>query len=329
MVRPLRIEYPDAVYHVTCRGNERKAIFKDDKDRRRFLDVLNQSIEIYNIEVFSYVLMKNHFHFLIKTPLGNLSMFMRHFNITYTSYFNRRHRRVGHLYQGRYKSMVIDSNEYLSVVSRYIHLNPVRIKEMRKKNVEEKFKYLNDYKWSSFPGFINRRKMETFVNYEPVLLDFGGVNAGGRKEYKKLIFSNMADGLEIKDKVIGQSILGGEEFIEWIKSNFFEKDRDRERPSLLRIQKYKAKETIIEAVEKEVGKNIDWIKKERGTLRQITMDLLYRLGGLKSRAIADIFGVDYSTVSIGRKRLREKLKKEKKTRNLMRDLEANLSMLKI
>lgn len=329
MVRPLRIEYPDALYHVTCRGNERKAIFKDDKDRKSFLDVLSQSREIYNVEVFSYVLMKNHFHLLIKTPLGNLSMFMRHFNITYTSYFNRRHRRVGHLYQGRYKSMVIDSDEYLSVTSRYIHLNPVRIKEIRKKSVEEKFKYLNNYKWSSFPGFISKRKMEAFVNYEPVLLEFGGVNKRGRKEYQKLICSNMADGLEIKDQVIGQSILGGEEFIEWIKINFFEKVRDRERPSLLKIQKYMAKEAIIEAVEKEVGESIDWIKKERGMLRQITMDLLYRVGGLTGRAVADIFGVDYSTVSIGRKRLREKVKKDKKTRNLVRRLEENLSMLKI
>jgi len=329
MVRPLRIEYPDAVYHVTCRGNERKAIFKDDKDRRSFLDVLNQSSEIYNIEVFSYVLMKNHFHFLIKTPLGNLSMFMRHFNITYTSYFNRRHRRIGHLYQGRYKSMVIDSDEYLSIVSRYIHLNPVRIKEMRKKSVEEKFKFLNNYKWSSFPGFIRKRKIEPFVNYKSVLLEFGGDNAKGRKEYQQLICSNMADGLEIKDSVIGQSILGGEEFIEWIKNNFFEKKRDRERPSLLKIQKYKAKEAIIEAVEKEFDESIDWIKKERGALRQITMDLLYRLGGLKNRAIADIFGVDYSTVSIGRKRLREKLKKDKSTRNLVQRLESNLSMLKM
>ncbi|MEE9165157.1 MAG: hypothetical protein V3U15_02725, partial [Nitrospinota bacterium] len=174
---------------------------------------------------------------------------------------------------------------------------------------------------------MSKRKMEAFVNYEPVLLEFGGDNKRGRKEYQKLICSNMADGLEIKDKVIGQSILGGEEFIEWIKNNFFEKERDRERPPLLKIQKYMAKEAIIEAVEKEVGESIDWIKKERGTLRQITIDLLYRVGGLNGRAIADIFGVDYSTVSIGRKRLREKVKKDKKIRNLVRRLEANLSML--
>jgi len=124
MTRPLRIEYPGALYHVTCRGNEKRAIFKDDQDREKFLEIFQRSIEIYNIEVFSYVLMRNHFHFLLKTQLGNLSQFMRHFNITYTNHFNRRYKRSGHLYQGRYKSILIDSDEYFIMVSRCIHLNP-------------------------------------------------------------------------------------------------------------------------------------------------------------------------------------------------------------
>ena len=123
MARQLRIEYPDALYHVTCRGNEKRLIFRSDKDREKFLEILQRSLEIYNIKVYSYVLMRNHFHVLIKTPLGNLSHFMRHFNITYTSYFNRRYKRSGHLYQGRFKGLLIDSDEYFSMVSRYIHLN--------------------------------------------------------------------------------------------------------------------------------------------------------------------------------------------------------------
>ena len=117
MARPLRIEYPGAVYHVTCRGNERKKIFRDNSDRKRFLEILAMSQKIYNVETFSYVLMENHFHFMLKTALGNLGEFMRHFNISYTSYFNRKHKRSGHLYQGRYKSMLIDSEKYLSMVS--------------------------------------------------------------------------------------------------------------------------------------------------------------------------------------------------------------------
>ena len=328
MSRPLRIEYPGAVYHVTCRGNERKSIFRDDKDRNRFLEILQQSIKIYNITVYSYILMLNHFHILVKTPLGNLGQFMRHFNISYIIYFNRRHRRVGHLYQGRYKSMVIDTDEYLSMVSRYIHLNPVRVVDMKGKSPEEKIKYLRSYKWSSFPGYIKKKEMKSFVDYEPILIENGGLNTNGRREYQRVIYSNITNGIEIKDKIVEQSILGDESFVEWIKEKVIPKKPDRECPQLSKLQKYKAKETIINAVEKETGKNIELIIKERGTIRQIAMDLLYRLGGMKSMTIGEMFGVDYSTVSQGRKRLREKMLKDKTINKLIMSIERDLSILK-
>ena len=126
MARALRIEYPGALYHLTCRGNNRRAIFDDNSDRVAFLEILAQSRQIFGVRLMAYVLMENHFHLLVETPLGNLSKFMRRFNITYTGYFNRRHQRVGHVYQGRYQSFLIEKESYLSEVSRYIHLNPVR-----------------------------------------------------------------------------------------------------------------------------------------------------------------------------------------------------------
>ena len=101
MARPLRILFPGAFYHLTNRGNERKAIFRDDEDRRQFIDLLHRSLDIYSVVLHSFVLMNNHWHLLAQTPLGNLSEFMRYFNIAYTSRFNRRHKRAGHLYQGR------------------------------------------------------------------------------------------------------------------------------------------------------------------------------------------------------------------------------------
>lgn len=107
MARALRIKYKGALYHIASRGNERKNIFGDDQDRKFFLQTLNESLNIYNVILYSYVLMSNHFHFLLETPLANLSEFMRQFNITYTFYYNRRYNRVGHLYQGRYKSILI------------------------------------------------------------------------------------------------------------------------------------------------------------------------------------------------------------------------------
>ncbi len=263
MARPLRTEYPGAIYHVTCRGNERKEIFRDSSDRKSFLEILTVSQGIYNVEVFSYILMDNHFHILLKTLLGNLGEFMRHFNISYTSYFNRRYKRSGHLYQGRYKSMLIDSETYLSMVSRYIHLNPVRTKLMSKKPGREKLEYLMKYTWSSLPGFVNKRKMEGLINYEPILLDYGGVNSEGRKEYKKQIYSDITDGLELKDKILEGYVLGSEKFVEWLKKNILEKRNDRECPTLWKLQKYRAREDIIDAIEQETGKSVGTIKEER------------------------------------------------------------------
>ena len=108
MARPLRIEYPEAWYHVTCRGNERQNIFRDDDDRKRFLQMLIQSINIYSIKLYSYVLMSNHFHLLLETPKGNLSKGMRQLNGVFTQLSNRRHGKVGHVFQGRYKAILID-----------------------------------------------------------------------------------------------------------------------------------------------------------------------------------------------------------------------------
>src|SRR3972149_9967591 len=241
MARPLRIQYSGAVYHVTCRGNERKEIFKDDRDRKTFLEILAKSSNIYNIKIFSYILMSNHFHLLIETPLGNLGEFMRHFNITYTGYYNRRHKRVGHLYQGRYKSILIDKQEYLSILSRYLHLNPIRTEQMKKKTEKEKINYLMRYKWSSLLGYMDEREKEEFIDYKVVLQEYGGDNERGRKRYRERIYSDVTDGLEIKDKIIGQSILGGDTFIDWIKERFLKGKQEREHPSVREIKRYRAK----------------------------------------------------------------------------------------
>ncbi|MGV1099038.1 transposase [Thiovibrio sp. JS02] len=152
-------------------------MFKDDTDRQEFLELLARSLAIYSVKLYSFVLMNNHFHLLVETPLGNLSQFMRHFNISYTSAFNRRHRRSGHLYQGRYKSFLVDRDAYLSMVSRYIHLNPVKIGSNTNKPLAEQLDILWAYKWSSLPGFVSLKKRWTFVDYPVVLAEFGGDTA--------------------------------------------------------------------------------------------------------------------------------------------------------
>jgi len=325
MTRPLRIQYEGALYHVTCRGNERKAIFKDDHDRNVFLELLNDGSKTYNIILYCYVLMDNHFHLLLETPLGNLSEFMRWFNITYTSHYNRRHKRTGHLYQGRYKSILVEKESYLHILSRYIHLNPVRTKQKEKTSLLEKEKYLRNYKWSSLLGYIDDAQRGTFVDYEQVLETYGGENKEGRKEYWKSICYDLSRGIDIKEKIIGGSILGGDIFANWVRDRFLPA-KSREIPAVKQLKKYATKEEIIEALCKEVNKRFDEIKEERGTIRQIAMELLYRFGGMKGTEIGEMLGVDYSTVSQGRKRLREKLKGNKNLSKIIKRVETDLSL---
>jgi REP element-mobilizing transposase RayT len=124
MGRPLRIEYPGALYHITSRGNERKNIFVDDADRFRFFEILKDYHDRYSILIHSFVLMDNHYHLILETPEGNLLKVMHGINGSYTGYFNRKYERSGHLFQGRYKGILIDKDVYLLQLSRYVHMNP-------------------------------------------------------------------------------------------------------------------------------------------------------------------------------------------------------------
>ncbi len=324
MARPLRVQYPGAVYHVTSRGNERKEIFRSEEDKQEFLRILSTSLHIYKVKLHSYVLMENHFHLHIETPLGNLGEFMRHFNISYTSFYNRKYKRSGHLYQGRYKSILVDKDEYLSIVSRYIHLNPVRIRSIKSKTGEEKFEYLKEYRWSSLSGYIGNQK-EKIVDYGLVLSEYGGDTAQGRREYRKRILRDIAEGLDIKGDILGQSILGGDKFISWIKERFIKGAKDRECPGYRELKRYRAEEEIIRVIEKESGEKFNSILNTGHPLRYVSMDILYRIGGLKGIEIGKIFGVDYSTVSQGRKRLRERFETDKNLRVLAKRIEEKLS----
>jgi putative transposase len=329
MARPLRIQYPGAVYHVTCRGNERRDIFLGDDDRTIFLRFLAQSLNIYSVKLYAYVLMNNHFHLLVETPLGNLAECMRHFNITYTGFFNRQHRRVGHLYQGRYKSILVEKEAYLSVLSRYIHLNPIRLKRLEKTPETERLEKLFNYPWSSLPGYLDKRKREGMIDYALVLSDYGGDTEKGRNAYRKQLMADVGEGLSVQEDVFGQSVLGGGDFIQWVKETFLEESETREQPSAGEIKRYQQKEQILALIERETGKDLDALRKEKGDLRRLAMDLLYRCGGLRGPEIGMLLGVDYSAVSQERKRLREGVALNPQLKEMMQRLEGLLSTIKI
>ena len=262
MARPLRIQYPGAIYHITSRGNARQEIYKDDRDRKTFLEILKESQKIYSIKIYSYVLMSNHYHLLLETPKGNVSDYMRHLNMRYTSHYNRRHKKTGHVFQGRFKSVLVDKDKYLTMLSRYIHLNPVKIKSMRKMTCEEKLQYLQKYKWSSLPGYVNKKKREDFVDYDLVLEEYGGDNDEGHQAYGDIISTDVSGSMDVKDKIVGQSIIGSEGFIEKVLERHLARDRDvREQPALRELHGLRMKEEIIGTVQEETGKGLEEIKR--------------------------------------------------------------------
>jgi REP element-mobilizing transposase RayT len=224
MVRPLRIEYPGAWYHVTSRGNENKKIFSDDHDKKRFLEILSTTRNLYGVEVHAYVLMDNHFHLVLMTSEANLSSFMQRFNTTYTIYYNRRHKRRGHLYQGRYKAILIEEDSYLLELSRYVHLNPVRIKRFSSSDIKEKRKIIRTYRWSSYNGYVHLKNRETLVNYSKILGMIGGKDDKERgRRYERFVIAGVLKDMNMTfwEDVKGQAVLGSEGFTDWVYENFF------------------------------------------------------------------------------------------------------------
>src|SRR5574341_498952 len=164
MARPIRIEYPGAVYHVICRGNNRQPIYRDDLDRRRYLEKLSYYCQDKNVDVLAYCLMPNHVHLLLETPQGNLSKMMQAFQTSYTVYFNKRHRRTGHVFEQRYKAYLIDKDSYLLEVSRYIHMNPVMARIVERPG---------DHPWSSYRAYLSGKGIAA-LEAQKVLEYFAG-----------------------------------------------------------------------------------------------------------------------------------------------------------
>jgi len=337
MARALRIQYPGACYHVTCRGSERKPIFADGQDEEVFFEKLSLSSAIYNVSILCYVCMTNHFHLLVTTPDGNLSEFMRHFNISYTSAFNRRHRRVGHLYQGRYKAFLIDADNYLLEVSRYIHLNPIRLRAFSRMSARDRWDVLMNYRSSSLPGYLSVRKRREFVDYEKILDYKGGDNGKGRQAYRQFIKLGVEQALETPLNLgKGNEIVGDADFVEWIKEKFLDKNSaQREQPALRELTRAFEPEELIDHFVRLMGKPREHIcqRGKRTIERTILMELLYRFCRIPQSAIGRLVGgIDYSGVSQARRRLRIKLEKEPKLKKEfvgLTDQLIKLSRLKI
>ena len=225
MARPLRIEYDGALYHVTGRGNERKPIFRDEKDRKLFLDTLSQVTERFNWLCHAYCLMGNHYHLVIETPDGNLSHGMRQLNGVYTQGFNRRYHRVGHLLQGRFKGILVQKDSHFLELCRYVVLNPVRAKAV---------KHPRDWPWSSYRATAGQASIARCLTVDEVLSHFGQRRSAAQEKYREYV----SDGIgraTIWENLQAQSLLGLEGFAEALKDHVAGKQKLSEVPKAQRL----------------------------------------------------------------------------------------------
>jgi putative transposase len=308
MSRPLRIEYQKAFYHIVQRGIEKKEIFKTDRDKEKFLSYLEQSFDRYHSICHTYDLMDNHYHMIIETPKANISKIMHYLNTSYAVYYNIKHKRVGPLYQGRYKAILVEEDEYLHHLSRYIHLNPVRAK-MVKDPIE--------YKWSSYKYFIGKEKRPKWLEIEFILTNFGNSRSKAQKEYKRFV----GEGIGMEDEKIKEGmykgiILGGKEFIKEITERFVEGKEDKAIPAIRDMQR--EREMDREGIEKIVRTKIEGEKE----IRKITIYLLRKYTQMKLREIAESYeNMTYTGVSVLYKRVEERRKRDKRFNGIVRELE--------
>lgn len=206
MARPLRVEYPGALYHIMSRGNRYQNIFKDDQDRSKFLDWLTDAVKVHNLICHAYCLMSNHYHLLLETPDANLSRAMRDLNGHYTQSFNKKHKTVGHLFQGRYKALVVEKETYLLELARYIVLNPVRARLV---------KHPRHYRWSSYRATAEYHQTLDYVFTDWILGHFGKQKSRARIGYREFI----KEGISADDphrEIQNGFLLGSPQFIHWI-----------------------------------------------------------------------------------------------------------------
>jgi putative transposase len=310
MARQLRINYPGAFYHVTSRGNEQKRIFKSKRDRDKFLEYLGSATKRYDAVIHVFCLMENHYHLLLETPSGNLPQIMRHINGAYTTYFNVKHGRSGHLFQGRYKAILVDIDEYAKVLSRYIHLNPVRAKMVDKPE---------EYEWSSYQCYIGKKKSPQWLCKEFILGYFGNNVKLAQKKYHSFICALVNQNYESPlNEVLSSTLLGSPGFISFVTNNFLsDKKTDKNLPSLKELRKKPNMQEIIEVVDSV-------FKEESRLCRSVKLYLCQQYTGLKLTDIGKQFGIGESGVSQANRRVTAKIESDKKLKKKILNIEKKL-----
>jgi putative transposase len=276
MARPLRIEFPGAIYHVTARGNARAAIYHDDADRELFLATLGEVVTRFGWLCHAYCLMNNHYHLLIETPEGNLSPGMRQLNGVYTQRFNRRHARVGHVFQGRFKAILVERDSYLLELTRYIVLNPVRAKVVKNPKL---------YPWSSYSATVGAVASPVCLSTDWLLSQFAKTRAVAQRGYAEFVAQGKnlpAPWSELK----GQVLLGSAAYVDKMRPRLEGKAALKEIPRTQRLAHRPGLKSLFATRVRQDKSARD------AAIRQACLEYGYTMA-----AIAREAGIHYSTVS--------------------------------
>jgi putative transposase len=271
MSRPLRLEFPGAFYHITSRGDGREAIYLRDADFQGFIDLLGEVCQRCNWYCHAYCLMTNHYHLVIETPDGNLAAGMRHLNGVYTQRFNRQHRRVGHVFQGRYKAIFVDADTYLLELTRYVVLNPVRAGMV---------KTASQWRWSSYRSMIGKIACPSWLMVERVLSQFGHHRQQAQQRYIHFVAEGQQQST-VWQHLRHQLYLGDQKFVNQMQAYI-------DNPSvLLEIPNAQRRPMVQSLADCVVG-----VADTRPAMLKA-----FATGQFTLKEIADYFGVHYSTVS--------------------------------
>jgi len=317
MSRPLRIEFPNAWYHVMNRGRRAEKIFIDATDYQVFVDLLKETAETWNIKVAAYCLVSNHYHILVRTPEGNLSRSMRHLNGVYTQRFNRRHKVDGPLFRGRYKSIIVGGDSYLLQIVRYIHKNPVKAGLVEKPE---------QYAWSSHKGYLSVAKKWDWLYKEFIFSLLTTKKQNWVRLYREFMSLEDEQGI---DQFIARkkwpAMIGTAEFIDWVKGKYYLSRTDEDVPETKQL--IPDPEKILKAVCRYYAIDRgELYKSQRGFFnepRNVAIYLMRRLRRDRLKEIREQFQMEkYSSVSSVIERMKQKLNGDKKLQNRVEEITA-------
>ncbi len=332
MARPLRIEYEGAVYHVTVRGNEQRPLFVDEGDRGRFLRVLGEGVESFEVRLYLFCLMTNHVHLVLETPRGNLSRFMHRLQTAYTVYFNHRHGRHGHLMQGRYGASVVERDAYLLRLSRYVHLNPVFTKALRNRPLRDRLAFLRQYAWSSYRSYIGKDRRFAWIDHAPILATVGSRDAPWGETYRRFVEAGIVqiDAAFLEDARVSRLCLGSEAFRARIRALYEDLLGRQQRTEDIAFRRTGTRlptEQILQVVCAGLGvERVSLLRRRRDSLdRAMASRMLCDYGGLTQRQVAEVLGLrSGAAVSAQLHTLAKQLKTDSRLRGRMAEIATEL-----